>query len=135
MPWKPRRVVPQAKDQAARCEKSGVRGIAAHVRVSKRRILIRFETLADHIYENSSTFERKHNCSTMCGTRMDPLSISAASGMKARMEALDMLANNIANASTAGFKLDRENYNIFTAQDLEVEDGTQSPVSEKNWTD
>jgi flagellar basal body rod protein FlgG len=62
---------------------------------------------------------------------MDPLSISAASGMKARMEALDMLANNVANATTSGFKLDRENYNIFTAPD----DSTESPVIEKNWTD
>jgi len=66
---------------------------------------------------------------------MDPLSISAASGMKARMEALDLLANNIANASTAGFKLDRENYNVFTAQSFGIYDNTESPVIEKNWTD
>jgi flagellar basal body rod protein FlgG len=66
---------------------------------------------------------------------MDPLSISAASGMKARMEALDLLANNIANASTAGFKLDRENYNIFTAENFGIDDTTESPVIEKNWTD
>ena len=30
--------------------------------------------------------------------------ISAASGMKARMESLDMLANNIANSQTPGFR-------------------------------
>src|SRR5947209_8864667 len=66
---------------------------------------------------------------------MDPLSISAASGMKARMEALDMLANNIANASTAGFKLDRENYNIFNGENIGSADGMESPVIEKNWTD
>ena len=28
--------------------------------------------------------------------------------MRARLESLDMLANNIANASTAGYKVDRE---------------------------
>jgi flagellar basal body rod protein FlgG len=55
--------------------------------------------------------------------------------MKARMEALDMLANNIANASTAGFKLDRENYNVFTPEDIAAGDRTESPVLEKNWTD
>jgi flagellar basal body rod protein FlgG len=66
---------------------------------------------------------------------MDPLSISAASGMKARMEALDMLANNIANASTSGFKLDRENYNLFTAEDVAAGEESALPVIEKNWTD
>src|SRR5258708_29503416 len=57
---------------------------------------------------------------------MDPLLISAASGMKARMESLDMLANNVANAGTAGFKADREFYGLF-------ED--RLPVIEKQWTD
>jgi flagellar basal body rod protein FlgG len=57
---------------------------------------------------------------------MDPLLISAASGMKARMESLDLLANNIANAGTSGFKADREFYGL-------VED--QLPVIERNWTD
>ena len=57
---------------------------------------------------------------------MDPLLISAASGMKARMESLDMLANNIANTGTAGFKADREFYGLFE-QEL--------PVIERQWTD
>jgi flagellar basal-body rod protein FlgF len=57
---------------------------------------------------------------------MDPLLISAASGMKARMESLDLLANNIANAGTTGFKADREFYSL-------VQD--QLPVIERNWTD
>src|SRR6201746_287408 len=46
---------------------------------------------------------------------MDPLLISAATGMKARMEWLDMLANNIANAGTIGFKADREFYGVLEA--------------------
>jgi flagellar basal body rod protein FlgG len=57
---------------------------------------------------------------------MDSLLVSAASGMKARMESLDMLANNIANTGTAGFKSDREFYGLY--QD-------EFPVIEKQWTD
>lgn len=33
--------------------------------------------------------------------------------MKARMDSLDMLANNMANSGTAGFKTDREFYNLY----------------------
>src|SRR5579863_2727663 len=57
---------------------------------------------------------------------MDPLLISAASGMKARMESLDMLANNIANSATAGFKSDREFYGLYEQQ---------LPVVDTQWTD
>src|SRR4051794_21157523 len=57
---------------------------------------------------------------------MDPLLISAASGMKSRMEALDMLANNIANSGTAGFKSDREFYGLYEQQ---------LPVVQTQWTD
>ena len=46
---------------------------------------------------------------------MDPLSISAASGMRARMESLDMLANNLANATTVGYKSDREFYSLYAS--------------------
>lgn len=57
---------------------------------------------------------------------MDPLLISAASGMKVRMEALDLLANNLANTGTAGFKTGREFYGLFSEQ---------LPALEKQWTD
>jgi flagellar basal-body rod protein FlgF len=57
---------------------------------------------------------------------MDSLLITAASGMKARMQSLDMLANNMANAGTTGFKTDREFYSLM--QD-------QLPVIERQWTD
>lgn len=73
---------------------------------------------------------------------MDPLMISAASGMKARMESLDMLANNIANTGTSGFKSDREFYNIYASEEATgaSADGahpavTDSPVIERHWTD
>src|SRR5258708_34769289 len=68
---------------------------------------------------------------------MDALSISAASGMRSRLESLDLLANNIANTSTPGFKSDREFYNLYTAP--EASDGDQIPdtlpVVQRHWTD
>ena len=45
---------------------------------------------------------------------MDPLTSAAASGIQARMDSLDMLANNMSNGSTSGFKGDREFYSTFT---------------------
>jgi flagellar basal body rod protein FlgG len=64
---------------------------------------------------------------------MDPISTAAASGMRARLESLDMLANNIANSATAGYKVDREFYSIY--QDEEAAGGPLSPVIDKPWTD
>jgi len=61
---------------------------------------------------------------------MDPLTIAAAGGIRARMESLDMLANNLANASTAGFKNDREFYSLYAAQDVST-----LPLIEREWTD
>ncbi len=52
--------------------------------------------------------------------------ISAASGMKARMESLDMLANNLANTGTSGFKADGEFYSLYHEQ---------LPLVETHWTD
>ena len=68
---------------------------------------------------------------------MDPLTAAAASGMRARMEALDLLANNIANAATAGFKSDRESYNVYLADVARggATDPEVLPVVERNWTD
>jgi flagellar basal-body rod protein FlgF len=72
---------------------------------------------------------------------MDPLSISAASGMRSRMESLDMLANNLANATTVGYKSDREFYSLYasaeaTAGSMEAPEGADTaPVIESHWTD
>ena len=73
---------------------------------------------------------------------MDPMTISAASGLRARMETLDMLANNLANASTGGFKSDREFYSLYvsgeaqsSAEAIPGEVATTVPVIEKHWTD
>jgi len=72
---------------------------------------------------------------------MDILTTSAASGMRARMESLDMLANNLANASTAGFKVDREFYSTWISPEADESNnlaGTRSseaPVVDRQWTD
>src|SRR5262249_16354926 len=44
---------------------------------------------------------------------MDPAFLTAAAGLLSRRETLELLGNNIANANTAGFKADREFYNLF----------------------
>jgi flagellar basal-body rod protein FlgF len=55
------------------------------------------------------------------------------------MQALDLLANNLANATTGGYKLDREFYSLFAASDevpIEGENAlTKLPVIQKQWTD
>jgi flagellar basal-body rod protein FlgF len=64
---------------------------------------------------------------------MDQLTVTAASGMRSRMEALDLLANNISNSGTAGYKSDREFYNLYVSADA---DGQSTlPNIERNWID
>jgi flagellar basal-body rod protein FlgF len=65
---------------------------------------------------------------------MDSISISAASGMRSRMESLDLLANNLANTETSGYKADREFYSVYTSADA-LNNVTTLPVVEKQWTD
>ncbi len=69
---------------------------------------------------------------------MDALTTAAASGLRSRAESLDMLSNNIANASAAGFKADREFYNLYTAAEPDAasaDSASQLPVIERHWTD
>ncbi len=63
---------------------------------------------------------------------MDPLTITAGAGLRSRSEALDLLANNLANTSTAGFKADREAYTLFLGDDSSQ---TTSPFIERQRTD
>jgi flagellar basal-body rod protein FlgF len=73
------------------------------------------------------------------GSFMDPLTSAAASGIRARLESLDMLANNLANASSPGFKADREFYGLYlSAEAADSPAGTDPPilpVIERQWTD
>jgi flagellar basal-body rod protein FlgF len=51
------------------------------------------------------------------------------------MESLEILANNLANSTTAGFKADREAYGLFVGPDATGEPPLTVPVTERNWTD
>ena len=59
--------------------------------------------------------------------------------MRARMESLEMLANNLANVETGGYKADREFYSLYTSAeasgDAQTGDTTRLPVIENHWTD
>jgi len=68
---------------------------------------------------------------------MDQAAVMAASGLRARMQALDMLSNNLANANTNGFKLDREFYSLFSGDSIGIdgEDPSQMPEVKSQWTD
>jgi len=68
---------------------------------------------------------------------MDPITISAASGLRARMDSLDMLANNLANESAGGYKVDREFYSLYVAPEAagSTPDADTLPVIGKPWTD
>ncbi len=68
---------------------------------------------------------------------MDRLTSAAASGLQARMDSLDMLANNLSNTSTSGFKADREFYSTYIAPELAGQTNTvgATPVVQKPWTD
>jgi len=70
---------------------------------------------------------------------MDAISTLAASGMQARMQSLEMLANNLANVETGGFKADREFYSVYISADGSADPLTGNtsaqPVIESHWTD
>lgn len=67
---------------------------------------------------------------------MDPVSAVIASGLRTRMESLDMLANNISNSGTNGYKLDREIFSLYLSGDaLENSAPSRMPVVEGTWTD
>lgn len=52
------------------------------------------------------------------------------------MEALDLLANNISNAATTGYKADRESYRQFISELQDATEGSYAlPVVERQWTD
>jgi flagellar basal-body rod protein FlgF len=52
------------------------------------------------------------------------------------MESLELLANNVANASTGGYKADREFYGLYAAEEARDADPVSTmPVIERPWTD
>jgi len=68
---------------------------------------------------------------------MDPITISAASGLRTRMDSLDMLANNLANDSAGGYKVDREFYSLYVSPEAagSMPDPDTLPVVQRPWTD
>ncbi len=67
---------------------------------------------------------------------MDSMTAIAASGLRARMESLELLANNIANASTGGYKADREFYGLYAAPEAwDPENVSTMPVIDRPWVD
>lgn len=52
------------------------------------------------------------------------------------MESLDLLANNVANANTGGYKADREFYSLYIAPEAQDADSPATmPVIERPWID
>lgn len=70
---------------------------------------------------------------------MDQVSILAAAGLRTRMESLDMLANNLANTQTNGYKADREFYGQYVGAEADLESGdpmsVKLPNVDNKWTD
>lgn len=69
---------------------------------------------------------------------MDQINVLAASGLRARMQSLDLLANNIANTSTAGYKGDGEFYTLFASEAASgnpADPAATMPMIERQWTD
>jgi flagellar basal-body rod protein FlgF len=77
-----------------------------------------------------------HVCNSLDHS-MDQISLIAASGMRASMQSLDVLSNNMANASTNGYKGDSEFHTVFVSETAEDADGepTTLPMIQRHWTD
>jgi flagellar basal-body rod protein FlgF len=74
----------------------------------------------------------------MCLTaHMDQISVLAAGGMQSRMQSLDLVANNLANSSTSGYKSDGEFFTLFASEAAsEDASGASSvPMIQRQWTD
>src|ERR1039458_10446862 len=61
------------------------------------------------------------------GTLMDSGLYAACTALVARTQALDTIANNLANASTVGFRAER---NVFSSVLATAGDAAQSPFSQ-----
>lgn len=71
---------------------------------------------------------------------MDALTSTAAAGLRSRLEALDLLANNLANAQTTAFKADRELYRLYQSPDAfdastDAAETHRQPDLPHRWTD
>jgi flagellar basal body rod protein FlgG len=101
-----------------------------------------YRTAATFIEALANTWEFGIRLASALYRSMDALTASAASGLRARMESLDMLANNLANAGATGFKADREFYAIYAdAEAMNAANAGSSlnasiqPLIDRPWTD
>jgi flagellar basal body rod protein FlgG len=76
------------------------------------------------------------------GFGLDPVSALLAGGMNSRLDSLDLLANNLANSSSAGYKADRELFSTYLSADaaemIASGDGTgagEIPLVEDRYTE
>ncbi len=99
------------------------------------------KSLVVRVFERLEVFGQSRAETVSENKSMDPLISTAASGMRSRMQALDLLANNIANTSTSGYKADQESYNLYFGDDAwdGFDEGrpptNEMPVVQQNWTD
>lgn len=72
---------------------------------------------------------------------MDPIHSIAASGLRSRLESLELLSNNLANTNTAGYKQDSEFYGLYRSQVVEQDAASADPATpsmpyiQRPWTD
>ena len=72
---------------------------------------------------------------------VDPLLTAAAAGLRSKAESLDILANNLANANTTGFKADLERFTRYAGEGAESDPGfglnspNWVPDMERHWID
>lgn len=68
---------------------------------------------------------------------MDTLSILAAGGMRAKINQLDVLANNLANTNTPGYKADGEFQNVYLSEQAasDPNDPARIPDVSERWID
>ncbi len=87
------------------------------------------------IFRFSLFWLRTCNAGIRC---MDQISVLAAAGMQSRMQSLDLVANNLANSSSGGYKSDGEFYTLF-ASEAAGDDASGSvssvPMIRRQWTD
>jgi flagellar basal-body rod protein FlgF len=70
---------------------------------------------------------------------MDNISVTAVRGLQSRMQSLDLLASNLVNSATSGYKIYRELSGIYSSEDsqnaVDGGPGAMLPAIEKQWTD
>jgi flagellar basal-body rod protein FlgF len=119
----------------ASVENSAIADLVSAKRVEAATPLIANAEQSYTIFSTSPFWLRTCNA----GIRsMDQISVLAAAGMQSRMQSLDLVANNLANSSTGGYKSDGEFFTLFTSETAGGEDaaGTSSvPMIQRQWTD